>query len=341
MLPRDLEIVMTAMLACLLSTLPGCEDSGGGQDVSFDQVVEDSAAGDTTPDVPDDTDTAGEVLPDPVDTIEDPAADTLDADTDPAVDIPAEEVVIGPPGTFHKSEMVDGFSRAYVLYVPDSAVAAMGAGPVPLLIGLHGAGDTGENFIFATRLTNTAEANNFVIAGPDGINRAWFVQGEEGWPGSDGNDSSMQNDIDFMKRIIEVTGATYYIDTRMIYVVGHSRGAGMTGLIAFLSGQAYTSTGLFESPFAAYGVNAGYDATGGRTDLAVAAPKRPIWVIHGDADSVVPFSYGQSFATALETAGWDVTWTAISGGTHTWLWQAAYGYSNQDLWDWFSENAIP
>ncbi|MFH1434504.1 MAG: PHB depolymerase family esterase, partial [Pseudomonadota bacterium] len=323
-------------------------DGGGGEDVSSDQVADDGSAGDTTPDVPDDTDTAGEVLPDPVDAVEDPVPDTLDpvpdtedADTDPAEDIPAEEATIGPPGTFHKSQMVDGFSRAYVLHVADSAVAAMGAGPVPLLIGLHGAGDTGENFIFATRLTNTAEANNFVIAGPDGINRGWFIQAEEGWPGTDGNSSSLQNDIDFMKRIIEVTGATYYIDTNRLYVVGHSRGAGMTGLIAFMSGQVTTSTGLFESPFAAYGVNAGYDATGGRTNLAAATPKRPIWVIHGDADSVVPFSYGQSFATALETAGWDVTWTAVSGGTHTWLWQTGYGTSNQDLWDWFAENAIP
>ena len=52
-------------------------------------------------------------------------------------------------------------------------------------------------------------------------------------------------------------------------------------------------------------------------------------------------SAGESFANDLDAAGWDVTWTSITGGSHTWLFQSSYGYTNQDLWDYFAANPIP
>ncbi|MBW2262024.1 MAG: hypothetical protein JRG91_08640 [Deltaproteobacteria bacterium] len=313
-----------ALLAVLLLITPACDQD----DSSTDTAVEDVTGGDTAPDV------------DPGDVPEDPAGEEAgmpDAD-DPEPDGIA---VLPDPGTYRETATVNGMTRSYVMVVPETAVAAMPSGRVPFLIGLHGAGDTGENFITAVGLTSTAASNAFVLAGPDGFNRGWFVEGAEGWPGTDGNDTSLQNDIDFMFELIDVAYSTYGIDPDRVYVTGHSRGAGMTGLLAFGSGHFTTSLGAYESPFAAYVVNAGYDATGGSVALSVSRPKRPIWVIHGTGDTVVPYSYGESFATDLTSAGWDVTWTPVTGAGHSWLFRSTYGQTNQDLWDFCLANPLP
>ncbi|MCK9461181.1 MAG: hypothetical protein M0R80_16260 [Proteobacteria bacterium] len=259
------------------------------------------------------------------------------ADTDTGDDPPDE---IGPPGRSNEIIVVDGVERAYTLYVPESAVDAMADGPVPLLFGFHGAGDTGSNFVAATGLEATADANAFVLVGPWGFNAGWFVEAGEGWPGDDGNDTSLQNDLQLVYDVISITRESYWVDGDMIYAVGHSRGAGFTGLAAMLSGGAEISSGAWVSPFAAYGINAGYDASGGSVDPAEAEPKRPVWIVHGTSDSVVPYSYGNALYEAFEAGGWDVTFTPVEGGGHTWLWRSTYGQTNQDLWDWFAANAI-
>jgi len=234
---------------------------------------------------------------------------------------------IGPAGQFTETLAVDGVTRTYQLYVPDSAVTDMADGPVPLLIALHGAGDSGSNFIAATGLTSSAAANGFVLVGPEGFNAGWFVQTDEGWPQADGYQTSLQNDAELLLTIIDETSADYWIDPDAVFAVGHSRGAGCVGLLATLSGDMTIASGTWQTPFAAYGINAGYDAAGGQQDMSLATPKVPILIIHGTSDGVVPFSYGEDLANDLITAGWDVTFTPVSGGAHTWLFQ------NQQLWN--------
>jgi poly(3-hydroxybutyrate) depolymerase len=316
-----------ALLAALLLITPACDQDDGNDPV--DVAVEDVTGGDTGTDV------------DPGDVPVDPTAEEAgmpDGEDDAE---PDGIEVLPDPGTYRETVTVDGMTRSYVIVVPETAVAAMPSGRVPFLIGLHGAGDTGENFINATGLTALAAANAFVVVGPDGYNRGWFVERAEGWPGTDGNDTSLQNDIDYMFELIDIGYSTYGIDRNRIYVTGHSRGAGMTGLLAIGSGHFTTTRGTYESPFAAYVVNAGYDATGGGITMSVSRPKRPIWVIHGTADSTVPYSAGESFATALTAAGWDCTWTSVAGAGHTWLFQSSMGQTNQDLWDYFAANPLP
>jgi len=249
--------------------------------------------------------------------------------------VSSSPVEIGPAGSFDESIEVDGISRSYTLFVPQSAVDAMAFEPVPLLFGLHGAGDTGANFIGATRLTDLAVDNAFVVVGPDGYNHGWFVQPNEGWPGADGESSSLPNDLALLLTLLDEISSAYWVDDQRIYTVGHSRGAGMSGLCATLSSQEETALGPYVSPFAAHGVNAGYDPYNGSLPLANSQPKRPLWIIHGTADTGVPYSYGEAFAADLEASGWDVTFTPIQGAGHNWLWQASYGQTDQDLWDWF------
>jgi poly(3-hydroxybutyrate) depolymerase len=224
--------------------------------------------------------------------------------------------------------------------VPESATQAMAAGPVPMVIGLHGAGDNGSNFIQATGLTSTADAMGFVMVGPEGYNSGWFVQSNEGWPGTDGYPSSLQNDMDLMLRIIDDVGDDYHLDAGRVYAVGHSRGAGFTALMAILSSQGSIASGPWSSPFAAYGINAGYDPFGGHFDPGAASPKAPVWIVHGSSDGNVPYSYGQSLAQDLQGGGWDVEFTTVQGAGHVWLWRSQYGQSNEDLVEFFLENRL-
>jgi poly(3-hydroxybutyrate) depolymerase len=269
----------------------------------------------------------------PLDTLPPP-----DAAPDVAPDTGAP-VEVGAAGQFSRTAVVDGVQRTWQLHVPQSAVDAMASGPAPLLLAFHGAGDGGANFILATDLTGAASGNGFVLAAPDGYNAGWYVQVQEGWAMADGNDTSLQNDASLALRIVEEASQDYWIDPGRIYAAGHSRGGGLVGLLAMLSGGLGLSAGTWVSPFAAYGVNAGYDAAGGQIPLTQATPKRPVWVIHGTADEGVPYDYGAAFAAALDAAGWDVTFTPVPGGPHTWLWRPQYGQTNQDLWDFFLSNA--
>jgi poly(3-hydroxybutyrate) depolymerase len=315
---------LIALAAFLVAASAGCDQDSNTtpSDTTVDGDVPADTWADTEPgDTSEDTE-PGDTTPDGEDVVED------------------APITIPEPGTHRDSMVVDGVTRTYAMFVPASACASMASGRVPFLIGLHGAGDTGENFITAVRLTDLATTNAFVVAGPDGFNHGWFVEGAEGWPGADGHSTSLENDTDYVQALIDLGYESYGIDRSRVYVVGHSRGAGMTGLLATQSGVMTTSAGPYTSPFAAYCVNAGYDAYGGSFDLTRSTPKRPIWVIHGTSDSVVPYSYGESFATALEAAGWDVTWTSVTGGTHTWLFQSGYGQTNQDMWDFFIAHSI-
>lgn len=257
-------------------------------------------------------------------------------DLGPAIDLAPPP--IGPSGDFEQLPNVDGVDRRYLLTVPDSAVEAMKSGPVPLLIALHGAGDNADNFNAALRLFQTAAKHAFVLAVPDGYGNVWYSQS---WPGDDGQQTGLQNDVHLMQQIIAETSAAYYIDPKRIYVCGHSRGAGMTGLLAMFSGNAVAFDGKYKSPFAAYAINAGFFAFGGEIDLAESAPKRPLWIIHGDGDRVVTYGQGEQLADAFMSAGWPVTFTGVPGAGHTWLFRSQYGQTNDDLWDFFAKNPLP
>ena len=72
------------------------------------------------------------------------------------------------PGDTNESITVDGVRRTYVLHVPDGI-----AGKVPLVLSFHGHGGDGA---WRSRLTGfdaLSDRDRFIVAYPDGIDRAW------------------------------------------------------------------------------------------------------------------------------------------------------------------------
>jgi predicted peptidase len=62
-----------------------------------------------------------------------------------------------------------------------------------------------------------------------------------------------------------------------------------------------------------------------------------VWIVHGDADVVVPVGQSRKMAEELEAAGAEVHYTELPGINHN-SWDAAY--SNTDLIDWMFEQEL-
>ncbi len=252
----------------------------------------------------------------------------------------------GTAGTFSKTTTVDGLSRTYTLYVPSSAMTAQSSGPIGMVMGWHGAGDTGSAFISWTGLSSAASANSMIMVGADALpgtggTRAWFLSTSEGWTSPDGTSSSLRNDMLLLLKIRDEVGALYNVHTKKMFACGFSRGAGFTAAIAECAGNPSAFSGTFASPFAAYGIDAGYDPFGGTLSITGVNPKRDTWIIHGTSDGAVPYSSGKSLSDSMTAAGFPVTFTTITGAPHTWLWSSTYGHTNQELFDFFLAHPLP
>jgi poly(3-hydroxybutyrate) depolymerase len=269
-----------------------------------------------------------------------PADASMIAPADASMIAPDLVVSIGPSGRVDRAPSIDGVDRTYFLYVPDSAVAAMASGPVPLVIALHGAGSDGDFFFNTYGVGSLADAHAFVMALPSAYNTVWFTQASEGWSRLDGQSSSMRNDVHLIQAIIDDARTSYRIDPRRIYVCGVSRGGAMTGMLAVASNNPNVLGGDYASPFAAYAISAGYNPAP-TVDLKASSPPRPVWFIHGDMDNSVPYANGKSFADSLQAVGWPVTFTTVAGAGHAWLWQPKYGHPNEELWTYFSAHPLP
>jgi predicted peptidase len=65
--------------------------------------------------------------------------------------------------------------------------------------------------------------------------------------------------------------------------------------------------------------------------VATTISQVPIWIVHGDEDSVVSVEQSRQMFSALESVGANVTYTELPGVNHN-SWDAAY--ANEDLIAW-------
>ena len=189
--------------------------------------------------------------------------------------------------------------RRYKIFTPASAAAS--AKPPPLLVMLHGCGQTPDDFAKGTRMNVLAEAFGVLVVYPAQPREAhanrcwnWFRRGDQGrGAGEPALIASLT------RHIIERHGA----DPARVYVAGLSAGASMALIVA----HAYPDL------FAAAGAHSGLP-TGAAHDRisAVVAMQRgglglrptapvPTIVFHGSADHVVNPRNGRLIAfRALE-----------------------------------------
>lgn len=182
---------------------------------------------------------------------------------------------------------IKGVERTYHVHVPPSY---NGKTPMPLVILLHGHGQSGQEIARHTKMTELADKEGFIAIYPDA--RTWA--GKEQWrawdtdnglipPGSDADD------VGFLRQIIETSEKNYAIDGKRIFLTGLSNG----GMLAF------RAAGELSDKVSAIAVVSG--AMSGREP----PPKLPISVlnIHGTNDGIVPYQGLKNVPASLTAVG--------------------------------------
>ena len=164
------------------------------------------------------------------------------------------------------------------MYVPRSLDRAK---PSPLVIYLHGSGQTAADAERDTQLSMQAERQRFVVTYPQGLGKNWnhgccsepFAQ--------------KVNDLGFVQEVVRRTSEDLRIDSDRVYVVGISAGAAMAYRIACEAPELVAAVG----------------AVSGNVLLANCSPRSDLSIlaIHGTKDEQSP--YGGCSPTTVPCLG--------------------------------------
>ncbi len=173
---------------------------------------------------------------------------------------------------------VDGVARWYLLTTPPPHP---GAGPLPVVVDLHGLGEGATVHALTTQFSAKATASNFIAVFPNGTGSpvGWDIAA----------DAHPNHDIDFMNAMLDTLEASLCIDTSRIYATGLSDGALMTSLLAC----------TMANRFAAFAPVAG---------IVMDSPchpgrRIPILAFHGTADPILHFNGGVGTAVLNHVLG--------------------------------------
>ncbi len=211
----------------------------------------------------------------------------------PAAGAPSEGI---PVGRSDQSVQSGGLSRTYHLYRPEGLT-----GPAPLVVMLHGGYGDGAQAERAYNWDGEADGALFVVAYPDGVDRAWNAGSCCGIPKNRNID-----DVVFIKDMVSSIAQHVEIDPARVYVTGMSNGAMMALRMA-------CQTDLFAAVAPVAGTLL--------TDCSHAAPAS-VLQIHGTADDRVPFDGGPGKAKTPSGApnvdgpsvpAVNATWRGIDG----------------------------
>lgn len=166
----------------------------------------------------------------------------------------------------------EGISRKFSLYLPQTEETD--TNPYPLIMMLHGYGNTSQSFRSRT------EMEKFAL--PKGVAVCYVSSGNDpGWNFT--GDKSKKNDAAFLKALALYIQKNYNCDPKNTFLCGFSNGAFMTGLMALKYPESFS----------------GFICVSGLPTLKtweefIHDPKRnrkniPLMLVYGTEDDVIPF----------------------------------------------------
>jgi predicted peptidase len=202
-----------------------------------------------------------------------------------------------------------GSNVEYYLHIPDGYKESEKSWP--LILFLHGAGSVGEDLAkikrngLARTLASRADhpVKDFIVVSPQSQRRGWSTRILNG----------------LLNHVIK----TYQVDTQRVYLTGLSMG----GYGSWSMAAAYPER------FAAVVPICG----GGNPATAEKIKGIPIWVFHGEKDTVVPFSQSERMVKALEEVGGKVKFTRYPEAGHD-AWSETY--RNPRLYEWLLQQKL-
>ena len=194
------------------------------------------------------------------------------------------------PGFFERSHTSPAGTRTYKIYVPTNAPA----GPMPLIVMLHGCKQNPDDFAAGTRMNALAEQHGFLVAYPAQSRNAngsncwnWFQSVDQA---REGGEPSILAGI--ARDVIEAE----HVDPQRVFVAGLSAGAAMAVILGNTHPDVFKAVGAHSGlPHgAANGVGSAFAAMKGSALFGARPSARntlgagaPTIVFHGDADATV------------------------------------------------------
>lgn len=167
-------------------------------------------------------------------------------------------------------------NRTYNLLVP---AGHDGSKTFPLVFELHGNGGDGAGMRKTLDL-ETASAGGAILVYPDGFG---------GWDLESAPDKN--DDIKFVRALIDTIGKTYCVDTSRVFATGYSNGGYFANQLACKVGAAVFRGIASHAGGGPYGADAEYDDQG---NLICAGKPVAALISHGTSDGSVALSEGKS-----------------------------------------------
>ncbi len=236
----------------------------------------------------------------------DPDLSVSDDGGAPGVDLQGQDlvgVITLAPGDRTLMLTVAGKMRSVLVHSPPS----VGTAPLPLMIALHGNGDTAGNFVAANGLAALADQKGFVLAAPQGISQSFMFMGTPlnniSW---DAYRSPAQGNIDLplLDEIRAQLLASGAIAPKKIFVLGYSQG----GYLSFHYGM------VTAAQLSCAAVIAAANPLPGSQLVPGAARKIPVTLQIGSNDGAV--TQARATRDELMNAGFPVSYMEIAGAGH-------------------------
>lgn len=203
------------------------------------------------------------------------------------------------PGERTIALKVDGRDRAVLVHVPQSDAATAAA---PVLVAFHGYSTRAADFAEFSGLSAKADEAGFVVVYPQALGDPpeWHVVG--GWT----QDPALQaSDRAFAVAVLDWLAATGCVDSRRVFLAGHSQGGGMVADLACELAPRLAGIGLISALYL----------------RLPCEPSRevPVFVSHAVDDPVLPIGGGRirdtppSFPEVLAVETVVERWAAVDG----------------------------
>lgn len=127
----------------------------------------------------------------------------------------------------------EGKAHDFILYLPETV------DNVPLIIMLHGYGESAEAFCQQTSFEKEANANGYAVVYITGAPTPEDSTSAAGW--NSGIGISSNNDVDFLCAFVNDISKIYSIDRTRIYAVGFSNGAFMAHRLAVEANDVFAA----------------------------------------------------------------------------------------------------
>ena len=176
-----------------------------------------------------------------------------------------------------------GTGRDAILHLPWAAAA----GPLPLLVLLHGAGGSGAGIL--RRLASFSDEAGIAVLSPDSRDATWdAIRGGFG------------PDVAFVNRALERVFETVAVDPARVSVGGFSDGASYAISLGLQNGDLFKRVLAYSPGFFVGGAVQG---------------KPRFFVSHGTADQILPIERcSRVIVPRLKQQGYDVTFRQFDGG---------------------------